>query len=109
MKRVKTNYNTLQVLKTADAKLRKAIISNCNEEFVNRISECVLNVLNGNINLTACDTRKLQKHKAMLCKVPDRRVPISKKKKFIVQRGVFLLHLLSVIITTLAILIVRNG
>jgi len=84
MKRVKTNYHTLQVLKTADPKLRKAIISKCNKGLVNCISEFVLNVLNGNIQLPGCVTSKLQKHKAALRKVSDRRVPLSKKKKLIV-------------------------
>jgi len=93
MKRVKTNYHTLQVLKTADPKLRKAIISKCNKELVHCIIECILNVLNGNIKLSGCDTRKLQKHKAALRKVSERRVPLSAKKKLIVQRGEFLLPL----------------
>jgi len=91
MKRVKSNYHTLQVLQTDDPKLRKAIISKCNKELVNCISECVLNVLNDNIKLAGCDTRKLQKHKAALRKVSDRRVPLSKKKSIILQRGGFLL------------------
>ena len=106
MKRVKTNYHTLQVLKTADPKLRKAIISKCNKELVNCISECFLNVLNGNIQLPGCVTRMLQKHKAALRKVSDRRVPLSKKKKLIVQRAGFLLPLL--ILPTLASLIFRK-
>jgi len=69
------------MLKSADPKFRKAIISNCNKELFNCISDCFLNVLNGNIKLTGCVTRKLQKHKAALRKVSDRRVPLSKKKK----------------------------
>ena len=85
---MKTNYLTLKVLKTTDPKLRKAIISKCNKDLVHCISECVLNVLNGKIKLTGCDTRKLQKHKAALRKVSNRRVPLSKKKKLIVKRGV---------------------
>ena len=40
MKRVKSNYHALHVLKTAEPKLRKALINNCNK---NCISECVLN------------------------------------------------------------------
>ena len=108
MKRVKTNYHTLQVLKTADPKLRKAIISKCNKELVNCISECVLNVLNGYIQLPGGVTRKLQKHKAALRKVSDRRVPLSKKKKLIVQRGGFLQPLLSAVLPTLASLIFRK-
>ena len=93
MKRVKTNYHTLQVLNSADLKLHKANISKCNKELVNCVSECVLNVLNGNIKLTVCVMRKLQKHKAALRKVSERRVPLSAKKKLIVQRGEFLLPL----------------
>jgi len=96
------------VLKTADPKLRKAIISKCNKEVVHCISECILNVLNGNIKLKGCDTSKLKKHKASLRKVSDKRVPLSKKKKLIVQRGGILLPLLSAILPTLASHIVRN-
>ena len=80
MKRVKTNYHTLQVLKTADPKLRKAIISKCDKELVNCSSECVSNVLNGNLKLTCCVTRKLQKHKEALRIVSDTRVPFSKNR-----------------------------
>jgi len=99
---MKTYYHTLQVLKTADPKLRKLIISMCNKYIVNCISGCALNVLNGNINLTGCDTRKLQKLKAALRKISD------KKKKLIVQRGGFLLPILSASLPTLASRIVRN-
>ena len=80
----------------------------CNKKLVICISECILNVLNGNINLTVCDTRKLQNHKAALRKISDRPEPLSKKKKLIVNGGGFLLPLLSAITPTLASLIVRN-
>jgi hypothetical protein len=53
MKRIKSNYQALKLLKTAQPKLRKAIISNCNQELLNCISECILNVLNGNLCQTA--------------------------------------------------------
>jgi len=46
MKRVKSNYHALHVIKTAEPNMRKAIMSNCNKELVNNISECILNVLN---------------------------------------------------------------
>jgi len=80
MKRVKTNYHTLQVLKTADTKLRKAVISKCNKVLVHCINECIFNVLNGYIKLTGCDTRKLQKHKAALRKFSDKGVPLPPKR-----------------------------
>ena len=95
----------LSVLKTADPKLRKAIISNCNKDTLNGISKCILNVFNGNVKLTGCNTRKVLKHKATLRKVADKRVPLSTKKKLIVQRGGFLLTLLSAVLPSVARLI----
>ena len=77
MTRVKLDYHVLHVLKTADPKLRKAIISNYNKELVNSISECILNVWNGNVNLSGYNTRKLLKHKDTLRKVEDKRDPLS--------------------------------
>ena len=89
MKRVKSNYHALHVMKTAEHKKRKVIVSNCNKELVNSIRECILNVLNGNIKLSGCDTRKLRKHKAVLRKVADKRVPLCSKKKLTVHRGLY--------------------
>jgi hypothetical protein len=67
----------------------------------------VLNVLNCNVKLSGCVTRKLRKHKAGLRKVADKRDPISGKKKLIVQRGGFLLPLLSAVLPALATLIFK--
>jgi len=107
MKRVKSNYQTLHALKTAEPRLRKAIVSNCKKDLVNTISECVLNVLNGNFRLRGCTKRKLRKHNAALRKVAYKRVSLSSKKKFIVQRGGFLLPLLSAVLRTIASLIFK--
>jgi len=63
MKRIKQNYHTIHVVKQARPKLRKAIISNCDVDLVNCISECALNVLNGNVALTGCVKLKLSKHR----------------------------------------------
>ena len=93
----------IHVLKTATPKLRKAIVSNCDRELVNSICECVLN---GNVRLSDCVARKLRKHKAVLRKVTDKRVSIS-GKKLTVQRGGFLLPLLSAVLPALATLIFK--
>jgi len=60
----------------AETRIRKAIISNCNKELVN-ISEGLLNVLNGNICLSGCKTRKLQKHYSALRNVAEIYVSLS--------------------------------
>ena len=76
MKRIKENFRALHVLKHARPKLRKTIISNCDRDIVNCISECVLNVPNGNVALTGCVKRKLSIHRLSLRKLVDRRVPL---------------------------------
>jgi len=60
----------LHVLKTAEPKLRKAIICNCKKDLLNSISECILNILNGNVNLTGCNTRKLRNTRPHFAKWP---------------------------------------
>ena len=105
MKRVRWNYHALHVLKTAEPRLRKALITNFNKELVNCISECVLNVLKVNIKLSGCNKRMLQKYKAALRKVTDRHVSLSDRKRMLVQRGGCLQHLLGVILPTIAHLI----
>jgi len=107
MKRIKSNYHHLQVLKTAKLQLRKAIIKNCNSELVISISYCVLNVLNNNLKLTACQKKRLRKFKVLLRALGDKRVSISTKKGLINQRG-FLVPLLSAILPTVASLIFRS-
>ena len=97
MRRIKANYHTLQVMKNARTKLRKAIISNCNKDRLNSISECVLSVLNCNIRLSDCAERKLKKYKYSTRSLAERRLPQSVKAKPIVQRGGFLLPLLSAV------------
>jgi hypothetical protein len=61
MKRIKSNYYELQVLKTASPKLRKAIIRNNNKELLNAISEIALNVFQGNTELPMVSRQKLRK------------------------------------------------
>jgi len=94
MKRVRSNFHALHVLKRAEPKIRKALITNCNKVIVNCISESVLYVLNVNIKLSVCKTRKVKKQKTALRKVADRDVSLSCMKGLIVQRVGFLMHLL---------------
>ena len=79
MRRIKSNYHNLQVLKTARSKLHKAIISYCNKDLLKSISESGLNVLNGNIRLSDCAKRKFKKHKSNLRLLTDKRLPLTSK------------------------------
>ena len=90
----------------AEPKLRKAIISNGDKELVTSISECILNILNGNVKLAGFKTRKLRNHRVTLRKVADKRVPLSTKKKLTIQRVGILLTLLYAVLPAIASLIV---
>jgi len=105
MKRIKSNFHRLHTLKDAQAKLRKAIISNCDKDVVNSVTECALNLLHGNVKLSDCTRRKLRKYRRQLRSLVGRRVPLARKKKFIIQRGRFLVPLLTAVLPTLASLI----
>jgi hypothetical protein len=108
MKRVKSNYNVLHVLKNAKPKLRKAIISNCTPDLINCISECALNVLRGTIKLSTCMKRKLRKHRGQLRKVTDKSVPLTSKRRLVVQKGGFLVPLLSAVLPLISTLLFRQ-
>jgi hypothetical protein len=99
MRRIKDNEHTRQVLKNTRPKLRKPIISNCNTDLLNSISECVLNMLNGNVRLSISMNRKLKNHKCNLNSLADKRLPVTAKKR-IIQRGGFLLPVLTALLQT---------
>jgi len=105
MKRIRSNYHHLQVLKTAKPQLRKAIIKNCDGELVKAISECVLNVLQDKVKITPC--QKLRKFKGNLRAIANRRVSLSAQKRLINQRDGYLVPLLIAILPTVVILIFR--
>jgi len=61
VKRIRSNYHTLQVLNTADPKLRKAILANCKRELVKTLSECSLNLLRGNVKVDTVPEEEIAK------------------------------------------------
>jgi hypothetical protein len=104
-----SSYHILRVFKSACPKLRKGIISTCGKGLVKDISECVLNVLKGNTKLTDCSKRKLKKYKIVLRNLIDKRRPLSTKMRLIIQKGGFLLPLLTAVLPNLACLNFRNS
>ena len=105
MKRIKSNYHSLHALKDARPKLRRAIIANRDKKLLHSISECALNVLKGTVKLSDCKKRKLRKFKRQLRTIVDKRVPLAGKKKLIIQRGGFIVSLLSAVLPAPATII----
>jgi hypothetical protein len=78
------------------------------KEIINSINECVLNVLIGNIPLSTCVKRRLKNHKVAFRRLADKRVRHSAKKRLLVQKGGFLLPLLSTVLPVLVSVIFRS-
>jgi hypothetical protein len=104
-KRIRSQFHLLQVLKSAKPKLRKVILQEADRDLILAIVECVLNVLNGNCKLRKCIKRKLCKHKHLLRRLVDRSERIKAKRKRIIQKGGFLIPLLSTVLSGLTSLI----
>lgn len=79
---------TLDLLKViSTSKNPKQIIQKVPNSIVKSLCECVLNVLHGNVPLTKTQINSLSKHKTCLRKLSDKKVPLYKKRKLLVQKG----------------------
>jgi len=87
---LKANKHLLYVLKKADNRLRKAIISNSNSDLVKTIVEIVLNTLQGNHKVTKSHLKALTKNKKALRYITCPKRTINSKRKVLIQKGGFL-------------------
>lgn len=99
MKRLRSHKHTLQVLKNANPKLRKAILESGDDELIKTIIECVINTLNGNHKISTQVKQKLCKYKNCFRKLIQPKISLKKKRKIIIQKGGFLLPLLGSILS----------
>ena len=83
MNRLKKHASTLKLLHKAKPSLRKAIISNGNDELIRCICECALNVLQGHAPISQQHKNCLSRHKKGLRKLTDRKVSLKNKRKII--------------------------
>jgi len=104
MNRLKKHSSTLQLQHKAKPGLRKAIITNVDEQLIRCICDCALNVLHGRVPISQQHKNCLSKHKQSLRKLVDRKNFLKKKRK-VIQVGGFLGALLSAVIPTVASLI----
>ena len=104
MDKLKNNLDTLKLLCDCKKKLKNSIIKKGKKDLIQAINECVLNTLNGNIDLDPKDIKKLEKFKYSLRKLIKKK-SIKLKKKILLQEGGFLQVLLPSAITFIGTLI----
>ena len=91
-KHLKKHIHVLHVLGHCNDKLRKHVIEQSGDGLTKVLCEAVKNSLmsNGCIKHNQHEKGKLRKHKSTFIKLIDKKVPIQKKKKMLIQKGGFL-------------------
>jgi len=100
-KRLHRHVNLLKALHKAKSVTRRKLLKkHCDGDFVCCITECVRNLLKGNIPLSLAQKKKLSAKKNILRQLALKKTSLRKKQKLI-QSGGFLGALLGPIISVL--------
>lgn len=97
-------YNLLKFLGCCKEKHRKILTKYLDEQEINAICECILNVLYGNIKISASNKKKLAKYKKIFKKLLKSNKK-GEKKQIIVQHGGFLNILIPALISGISSII----
>ena len=87
--KVKKNIPAFKRLVRANPTEAKQIIRKGKKDFIDSISECSLNVLNGNVEISPERKRKLQRYKKQIRFISKKQSSL-KKRKDVLQKGGFL-------------------
>ena len=98
-KRFEKNRKLLEIVGECKKKLRNSIILNSDNDFILTIIECVLNIMNGNVNLNDENFKILKPYNKTLKKLIKKKISLNNKRKIIVQKGGFLQFLIPAIIS----------
>ena len=84
---------------------QRDVIRRAKGPLINKICECILNIINGKIKLSTEDFEKLKPYKNLFRKLIAKNTKIKEKKRLIIQKGGFLQILIPAIISGLATII----
>ena len=109
MHKIQNDLQYLNVLSKCTPKMRKSILNSADGSLVTSICECVLNCINGNIQLDKNTQKRLAKYKKVLRELATKqnRLKSKKKKDILVQKGGFLPIILPAAISVLANLLTK--
>ncbi len=87
--RASSNTSFLRFLHDANLKQRKQILKNASKEQIQTLCECAFNILRRNVPLKPQHLYQLKKPKTrkLVYQLADRRIPVARKKKLLVQTG----------------------
>jgi hypothetical protein len=90
LKLLRENKHTLCVLKSAEPKLRKALLKAVPPQVIETIAEIAHNILRGNVPLSEKQRKKIEPFKKVIRKIASNCVSCKKKRKLLIQKGGFL-------------------
>lgn len=99
LNRIKNNKELIKLfLKCKTANEKKFFLKKGSDEFIKSILEIVINVMQGNIQLSQTIKDKLKKYIKVLRRLICSAVPLQTKRQILVQKGGFLTTLLPLVI-----------
>ncbi len=81
-------FEKVRILSLATPRVRRQLIQRGGREIVDCVSECCVNILKGNVQLSPKQKSRLTKYKHKLREIAKKKVSLQQKKK-IIQRGGF--------------------
>jgi hypothetical protein len=95
MNRLKSQLHYLHVLKDAKPQARRQLLISASDELIKAIIECAIDTLNGNHKLSKDEKSKLSKYKNRLRALINSKITIKNKPKLLIQKGGFIVPLLT--------------
>jgi hypothetical protein len=84
---VQTHIAIFKIITKANKVLQQKIFQIVDKEFVETLSECIHNFLNGRIKISKSQVKKLKKHQTLLRTIGDLSISVNIKKKIINNKG----------------------
>ena len=75
------------LIKTKNAKLRKAILEHADPELIRALCECAHNILRGNVQMTPQEKERLRKYQTKLRLLARKNVSVKQKRRHLQQTG----------------------
>ena len=102
-RRVKKNCDDLKVLAKCKPLMRKAIIKAADNDLLEAITECLLNICKDTIKISPKTYKKLAQYSRHIEVVVDKSKPLAQRRRVILQKGDgFLPFLLAPVLEQLA-------
>jgi hypothetical protein len=85
--RLRRNMEFLKILSKKNLKSRKRLIQGANGDLLKCISDCCLNICNGNVKLKGAQQKNICRHKTLVRTIAKKSVPLYKKREILIQKG----------------------